>query len=223
VFGPTVRAVRVGRLLRRLHNKPQVLPHIAHGFMPPKAAAAVASSDTLPPPPGSTETDLQWIWLDDNGPNVRIDGSFEVALAFASQVKRERGNFMVDWHNTDAVEVAAKARSEGVPPMLWKISKDIKRVYEPHSDSSADGKSCVHVLVVDKRDSTKDYYPMIPRIWMADIAKGLCAVNEDDVIISHNGRSVIASSFDSESGQWNSSVRAPSVALKRRTPLPQQT
>jgi hypothetical protein len=223
-----VRAVRAGRLLRRLHNKPEYFSRIAYGFMPPKAAPVVVSTDALPPPPGTTEGDLEWIWLKDNGPHVQIDDSFNVAFAFAaSQVNSGRQNFMVDWHDTNALDTVAKAKREGVRPVYWKISTTPGRVYESYkqdSTSSAghEGKSLVHVLVVDEGETQK-YYPMIPRIWMSDVAKGLCAVNDDDVIISHsrNGNLVVASTFDSERRQWNSSTRAPSLTLKRK-PLPQK-
>ena len=195
--------------------------------MPPKAnAAAVVVPDDAFLPPGTTEGDLEWIWLKDDGPHVCIDDSFNVAFAFASQVNGGRQNFMVDWHNTKVVDVVAKLKSEGVLPVYWKISTTPGRVYEPYErhytlPADRDAKPRVHVLIVDE-GATKKYYPMIPRIWMSDVAKGLCAVNDDDVIISHsrNGNLVIASTFDSERRQWNSS-RAPSLTLKRR-PLPQK-
>jgi len=111
--------------------------------------------------------------------------------------------------------------------VYWKISMTpglVYEAYERHSTLPADrdAKPRVHILIVDE-GATEKYYPMIPRIWMSDVAKGLRAVNDDDVIISHsrNGNLVIASTFDSERRRWNSSIRAPSLTLKRRT-LPQK-
>jgi len=167
------------------------------------------------------DIDNEWVYIEDK--SLKLDGGFQNAVAFASQVLDQQENFMTNYHKyCEDPGGRMKKMPKDVQICVWKLSTATNEVYDRTSTEppATSMPNCVHVLLKNKNT----YFPMIPRRWLVDAAANAASkvkVTTRDVIVrtveDSGGESCLqVEHWDDSSSQWVLSTRMPQVALSRR-------